>query len=56
MSNRTSIVIAHRLSTIQFADEIVVIQDGEIAERGTHEKLLKQKGVYKKLYDLQTFA
>lgn len=55
MSNRTSIVIAHRLSTIQFADEIVVIQNGEIAERGTHEKLLEQKGVYKKLYDLQTF-
>lgn len=56
MQNRTSIVIAHRLSTIQHADEIIVMQDGEIAERGTHDSLIAQNGVYKKLTDLQTFA
>ena len=56
MKNRTSIVIAHRLSTVQHADEIVVLQKGEIVERGTHPELLKQGGVYKKLSDLQSFA
>ena len=53
MKNRTSIVIAHRLSTIQNADEIIVIQHGEIIERGNHEQLLKQDGVYRKLNDIQ---
>ncbi len=53
MQNRTSIVIAHRLSTIQHADEIVVIQQGEIMERGTHEELLKKGGFYKKLSTMQ---
>lgn len=56
MQNRTSIVIAHRLSTIQHADEIIVLQKGEIVERGTHSELLQQAGVYKKLSDLQTFS
>jgi subfamily B ATP-binding cassette protein MsbA len=56
MKNRTSIVIAHRLSTIQFADEIVVLQSGEIVERGTHNALLELNGVYRKLYDLQSFV
>ena len=56
MDNRTSIVIAHRLSTIQHADEIVVVHEGEIVERGNHESLIAQNGVYKKLTDLQTFA
>jgi ATP-binding cassette, subfamily B, bacterial MsbA len=55
MRNRTSIVIAHRLSTIQFADEIIVIQDGAIVERGTHFGLLEDNKVYRKLYDLQSF-
>lgn len=56
MENRTSVVIAHRLSTIQHADEIIVMQDGEVAERGTHTTLIEQNGVYKKLTDLQAFA
>ena len=56
MKNRTSIVIAHRLSTVRDADEICVLQNGEIVERGKHNELLEKKGVYKKLHDLQTFA
>ncbi len=55
MKNRTSIVIAHRLSTIQHADEIIVMHDGKIIERGRHEILLKKKGAYQKLVELQTF-
>lgn len=55
MRNRTSLVIAHRLSTIQFADEIVVLQQGEITERGTHASLIAMNGVYKRLCDLQSF-
>ncbi|MCI7535930.1 ABC transporter ATP-binding protein [Candidatus Avelusimicrobium faecicola] len=53
MKNRTVIVIAHRLSTIQNADKIVVINDGKIAEQGTHEELLQQKGAYYALYAMQ---
>jgi ATP-binding cassette, subfamily B, bacterial MsbA len=53
MKNRTSIVIAHRLSTIQHADEIVVIQNGEIGEQGTHEQLNSQNGLYRKLVAIQ---
>lgn len=53
MQNRTSIVIAHRLSTIRHADEIIVMQKGEIAERGTHTELLARKGIYKRLVDMQ---
>jgi subfamily B ATP-binding cassette protein MsbA len=56
MQNRTSVVIAHRLSTIQHADEIIVMQKGEIVERGKHQELLEKTGVYRKLYDLQSFA
>ncbi|MBV2247951.1 MAG: ABC transporter ATP-binding protein/permease [Lentimicrobium sp.] len=53
MQNRTSLVIAHRLSTIQFADEIIVMQHGNIAERGNHNELMAKGGVYKRLHDLQ---
>lgn len=56
MKNRTSIVIAHRLSTIQHSDEIIVLQKGQIVERGTHTELINQAGVYKKLSDLQSFS
>lgn len=50
---RTTIVVAHRLSTIRNADEIMVISDGKIKEKGTHEELMKLNGAYKILYDLQ---
>jgi len=56
MKNRTSIVIAHRLSTIQFADEILVLQNGLLVERGTHIDLLEKNMIYRKLYDLQSFV
>ena len=49
----TMLVVAHRLSTIQHADQIIVLQNGEIIERGTHQELLKNKGYYHKLYQLQ---
>jgi len=55
MRNRTSIVIAHRLSTIQNADNIVVMQRGEIVEQGRHEELLLKNGTYKKLVEMQSF-
>jgi len=55
MKNRTSVVIAHRLSTIQNANEIFVMDQGEIVERGKHEELIALNGVYKKLVDLQKF-
>lgn len=55
MKNRTSIVIAHRLSTIANADEIIVLQKGEIIERGNHQQLIALNGTYKKLCDMQNF-
>lgn len=55
MKGRTTIIIAHRLSTIQYADEIIVMQDGRIAERGNHIGLLAKGGIYKKLVELQAF-
>lgn len=56
MKERTSLVIAHRLSTIRNADEIVVMQKGEIIERGSHETLIAQNGFYKKLVDMQEIS
>jgi len=51
--NRTSIIIAHRLATIKKADKIIVMEKGKIVEQGTHNELLKQKGYYSKLYEIQ---
>jgi ATP-binding cassette, subfamily B, bacterial MsbA len=56
MENRTSVVIAHRLSTIQHADEIIVLNAGEIVQRGTHHNLIAVDGIYKKLCEMQSFA
>jgi subfamily B ATP-binding cassette protein MsbA len=53
MMDRTSFVIAHRLSTIRRADKIIVIEDGTIAETGTHQELLARNGTYARLYDMQ---
>ena len=50
---RTTFVIAHRLSTIRSSDQILVLEHGEIVERGTHEQLLQQHGRYRQLYDKQ---
>jgi ABC-type multidrug transport system fused ATPase/permease subunit len=53
LAGRTSVVIAHRLSTIRAADEILVIDDGRIVERGPHERLLAAGGLYAELYETQ---
>jgi len=55
MRHRTSLVIAHRLSTIQHCDEICVLQEGRIVERGTHAELFNAGGVYRRLCDMQAF-
>lgn len=56
MQNRTTLVIAHRLSTIKNADKIVVLEGGEIVEEGTHQQLLANDGLYKKLIEMQQFG
>ena len=55
MKNRTSIIIAHRLSTIQNANLILVMNEGEIIEKGKHDELLELNGMYSKLIKLQSF-
>ena len=51
--SRTMLIIAHRLSTVKAADEIIVLNEGKVAETGTHTELYKKGGIYKKLVDLQ---
>jgi len=56
MRNRTSIIISHRVSSAKLADQIIVLDDGKVIERGNHASLMKQKGVYAELYEKQTHA
>jgi ABC-type multidrug transport system fused ATPase/permease subunit len=53
LASRTALVIAHRLSTVRAADVILVVEDGRIVERGTHEQLLARGGRYAELYETQ---
>ena len=53
MKTRTTVAVAHRLSTIKNSDEICVIHDGQIVERGTHDELMAIDGYYRKLHDMQ---
>ena len=55
MENKTSLVIAHRLSTIKNADEIIVLDQGKIIERGDHQELIKRDQLYRKLVEMQSF-
>ena len=56
LAGRTSIVIAHRLSTILAADQILVVKDGRIVERGTHASLIAEGGTYRELFETQAFV
>src|SRR5690606_10231554 len=53
MKERTTFIIAHRISSLKHADEILVLEDGEIVERGKHEFLLKNNGPYQRIYEIQ---
>ena len=53
MDDRTTIIISHRISTVKDCDEIIVIDEGEIIERGTHDYLLAQNGIYSELHEKQ---
>lgn len=53
MKGRTTFIIAHRISSIKHADEILVLEEGEVKERGTHDELLSMNGIYRRIYDIQ---
>src|SRR5699024_11783990 len=53
MKNRTTFIIAHRISSLKHADENLVLEDGEVVERGTHNALTQNNGPYKRIYDIQ---
>ncbi|MEI2401000.1 ABC transporter ATP-binding protein, partial [Paenibacillus phytohabitans] len=53
MKGRTTFIIAHRISSLKHADEILVLENGVIVERGTHEELLKNEGPYQRIYEIQ---
>ena len=53
MQGRTSIIISHRVSSARLADKVVMLDDGEVIEQGTHEELLAMSGAYKELHDKQ---
>jgi subfamily B ATP-binding cassette protein MsbA len=55
MKDRTTFVVAHRLSTVQEADRILVLDEGKIVESGTHSELVSKQGLYRRLYDAQSF-
>jgi subfamily B ATP-binding cassette protein MsbA len=55
MRDRTTFVVAHRLSTVQEADQILVLDEGKIVESGTHSELVTKQGLYRQLYDAQSF-
>ena len=56
VKDKTLVVIAHRLSTIRNADQILVVDDGKIVQRGTHEELVKQKGIYQNFWNIRQHA
>ena len=56
MKGRTTLIIAHRFSTIRHAHKIIVLENGDIAETGTHDDLLAHGGIYKRLYEMQMFS
>ena len=53
MKDRTTFIIAHRISSLKHADEILVLENGEVAQRGTHDELIQQEGMYRRVYDIQ---
>ena len=53
MSDRTTFIIAHRISSLKHADEIIVLENGRVVERGVHDFLLKNNGPYQRIYDIQ---